>query len=115
MSPRGDPEDDDGPPVDTGIRSMDLGSSFPEGSYRPVPIVWLAGAWLLLNVAGVFVYLLLSGYPPIVRVVAIGLLALVIGGWTFDRGMKHAGAGWKLFTAAVLLANWAFVALIAFA
>lgn len=102
-------------PEEFGVRSSAIGSFVPEGTYRPVPIVWLAGAGFLQIFALIFLFVLLFGRPPFYTLAATGLISFSIGRWTFRRGMAQAGRGWRVFTVAVLVLNWAIVSFGAFA
>ena len=109
-----DEQKDYGPP-EYGVRSSNIGSFIPEGTYRPVPIVWLAGAGFLQIPALMILFLVFSASPPIFTVLSAGLVSLAIGRWTFRRGMAQASSGWRIFTMVVLGANWALVSFGAFA
>jgi hypothetical protein len=109
------PDDDCGRPVDTGIRSSPLGSFMPEGTYRPIPIVWLVSAWVVHNIAMWLLVALLTGKHPFF-VVATTVMA---SGWVLNRtyaaGMKRAGLGWKIALVLALLLNWALAVVTALA
>ena len=85
----------------------------PDTAYRPIPIVWFTGALLaqLLTLFALSVVLVSqSGW------IYIGLCSLAtgaIGKWTWDRGMKTAGMGWKTATAIMLAVQLAFACLAA--
>lgn len=83
----------------------------PDASYRPVPIAWFAAALLVQAVvlAGLFVVLIdVSGWLT----VGLGALATgVLGMWTWDRGMRDAGIGWRVATIVVLAVQLGFVCL----
>lgn len=115
MTDRDIPQDGLDAVVDNGIRSSDLGSFLPEGTYRPVPIVWLMAAFLLQVFGLIFLFALLSGKPPAFLAATGALVSFGIGYWTFGRGMAEAATGWKILTVLVLLLNWLFVGLPAFA
>jgi len=84
----------------------------PDSSYRPIPIVWFTGA-LLLQLIGIYaVFLVLLNKHGLFTIGAAALLTGLIGRWTWERGMKHAGTGWKIATIAMLvgqllLVSWA--------
>lgn len=86
-------------------------SIIPDAAYRPIPIAWFAAAFLvqMLVLFAIFVVLIgLSGW------LTIGLSALATGAlgmWTWDRGMKNAGIGWKVATIVMLAVQLAFVCL----
>ncbi|MBY6013640.1 hypothetical protein KUV75_01815 [Qipengyuania gaetbuli] len=73
--------------------------------YRPIPIVWFAGALLLQVITQpvvVFLGLGLLGLSPLV-VLALALLATgLIWHHTWERGMSIASGVWKAATFAML-------------
>lgn len=83
----------------------------PDASYRPVPIAWFAAALLVQAVVlvGLFMVLIdVSGWLT----VGLGALATgVLGMWTWDRGMRDAGIGWRVATIVVLAVQLGFVCL----
>lgn len=81
----------------------------PDTSYRPIPIVWFTGAFLIHLVAAMAVLIALGRFGPWVTVPAAALAAGVIGAWTWERGMRSAATGWKIATVLVLLFNLVFV------
>lgn len=99
---------DYGPP-EYGVRSSDIGSFLPEGTYRAVPIVWFAAAWFLQSIVLLTVFFVLLEKHPVFTVLAAGLISYGIGVWTFRRGMAQAGRGWQIFTAIALAFNWVVV------
>ncbi|WP_336981034.1 hypothetical protein [Altererythrobacter fulvus] len=109
-----DDEVDYGPP-EFGVRSSDIGSFLPEGTYRPIPIVWFASAWFLQSIVLLVVFSSLLNTHPAINIIACGLLTYAIGRWTFRRGMAGAGKGWRIFTALALGFNWVVVSVAALA
>lgn len=101
-------EEDYGPP-EYGVRSSDIGSFLPEGTYRPVPIVWFAAAWFLQSIVLLVVFFSLLNNHPAINIIACGLVTIAIGRWTFRRGMADAGSGWRLLTILALAFNWVVV------
>ena len=83
----------------------------PDTAYRPIPIVWFAGAFLLQMVALFVIFLLLAGYHGAFTVAAAGLITGTIGAWTWARGMRNAGAGWQVATIIVLALQFGLVCL----
>lgn len=85
----------------------------PDTAYRPIPIVWFTGAFLIhLCVAGAILLII----PASLAVVTIGLAAfaaLGIAKWTWARGMRAAGKGWQIATILMLLFNLLFVVAVA--
>lgn len=106
-----DDDDDYGPPVEFGVRSSDLGSFIPEGSYRPVPIVWLTAAWVVHSLALIVLFFLLFEKPAIYTLLTTAIVTFWVTRWTFGRGMAEAGNGWKVATVVLLAINWLFVAM----
>lgn len=96
-----------------GVRSSNIGSFVPEGTYRPVPIVWFAAAWIVDSFSIGFLFLLLINKPAILTWLTTLLVSFVVARWTFNRGMHHAGSGWKIATVAALAINWGLIALTA--
>ncbi|MDJ0977700.1 MAG: hypothetical protein QNI87_04120 [Erythrobacter sp.] len=83
----------------------------PDTSYRPIPIVWFTGAFLLhlMAVLAILTALGLTGLvTPWLAVPAAAIAAGAIGAWTWERGMRDAGAGWKVSTALFLAFNTLF-------
>lgn len=80
----------------------------PDTSYRPIPIVWFTGAFLLHLVVVFAIVILLNGLGPWFVVGAAALAAGAIGAWTWERGMKGAGTGWKVATVLFLGLNTLF-------
>lgn len=107
-------DDVDYGPAEYGTRSSDLGSFIPEGSYRPVPIVWFAGACFLQIPGLIILFVMLANKAPIFTWLTTAILSWAIGRWTFGRGMAQASTGWKAFTVAVLALNWLLVCLAGF-
>ena len=106
------PEDGDyGSPIDNGVEYSDIGSFMPVGSYRPIPIVWMAALVFLLPIGLGFMAAIFSGKPAIVRLAAAALVTGALWYWTYERGMKAASFGWKLASALVALGMWGLVAL----
>ena len=81
----------------------------PDTSYRPIPIVWFTGAFLIHLMAALGILIALGGFGPWLTVPAAAMAAGLIGAWTWERGMRSAGAGWKIATVAILLFNTLFV------
>jgi len=81
----------------------------PDTAYRPIPIVWFTGAFVIQMVVVFAIFVVfLSQHGSI----TIGLSALAtgtIGAWTWDRGMKDAGVGWRVATLLVLIATFLLV------
>lgn len=73
----------------------------PDSSYRPVPIVWFTGAMLLEFLAVWLVTLVLWSQAGLLVMAMAALVTIVVGRWTWRRGMAGAGAGWKAATLAM--------------
>lgn len=81
----------------------------PDTAYRPIPIVWFTGAFVIQMVVVFAIFVL---FLSLHGAITIGLSAMatgVIGAWTWDRGMKHAGAGWQVATLFILTATFLLV------
>ena len=81
----------------------------PDAKYRPIPIAWFAAAFLLQMVVLVVIFWVLIGESGWITMVLSSLATGALGKWTWDRGMKDAGTGWKIATALMLLFQLAFV------
>ncbi len=86
----------------------------PDTSYRPVPIVWFTGAFMLHLIAVHAIMLVIWPLGPLAVVCISALSAGAIGKWTWERGMEIAGVGWKFATIAMLCLNLLYVAAVAF-
>lgn len=83
----------------------------PDASYRPVPIAWFAGAFLLQMIVLFVLFLVLIAQPGWMTIVLSILASGAIGIWTWDRGMRSAGVGWQVATMVMLAVQLAFVCL----
>ncbi|MEP3051777.1 MAG: hypothetical protein ABJP48_02185 [Erythrobacter sp.] len=81
----------------------------PDAAYRPIPIAWFAGAFLVQMVALFAVFIALSAFNGWFTIALSGLITGAIGMWTWDRGMQDANRGWKIATIIVLLIQLLFV------
>ncbi len=82
----------------------------PDASYRPIPIAWFAGAFLLQMVALFAIFVALFRFEGWITIALSGLVTGVIAKWTWDRGMSKAGSAWKFATGTVLLLQLLLVA-----
>jgi hypothetical protein len=96
-----------------GVRSSNIGSFVPEGTYRPVPIVWFAAAWIVHSFSIGFLFLLLINKAAIFTWLTTLLISFAVARWTFNRGMRDSGLGWRIATIAALACNWGLIALTA--
>lgn len=81
----------------------------PDASYRPIPIAWFAGAFLLQMVVLFAIFMLFISQHGAITIALAGLITGAIGAWTWERGMKTAPAGWRIATIAVLAVQFLFV------
>ncbi len=81
----------------------------PDAAYRPIPIAWFAAAFLIQMVTLLCLFVILSGQPGWVTISLSTLVTVVLARWTWDRGMREAGTGWQIATAAVLAIQLALV------
>ncbi len=86
----------------------------PDTSYRAIPIVWFTGAFILHLIAVHAIMLVFSSLGALAVVCISALAAGAVGKWTWDRGMKIAGAGWRIATVVILSLNLLYVAAVAF-
>ncbi len=108
-----DPNAQDDVETDNGIRSSDLGSFIPEGTYRPIPIVWFTAAYLIHSLSLVILFLGLSNQAPWFTWLTTLIISIAVARWTFQRGMNNASKGWQIATILALAVNWSLVALAA--
>ena len=74
-------------------------------AYRPIPIVWFAGAMILQVTAQpaiVFLALTMLGLPAIITFAIAVLASFAIGFITWKRGMAWAAMGWRISTLTML-------------
>lgn len=83
----------------------------PDAAYRPVPIAWFAAAFLLQMAMLTFLFIVLLAKPAWITIVLAAMTTGVLGAWTWERGMKHAGAGWRIATVVTLALQLGFVCL----
>ena len=83
----------------------------PDTAYRPIPIVWFAGALILQWVVLTGIFFLLIGQAGWMTVFTAALATGMIGKWTWDRGMATASSSWRLATVAILAVNLMLVLL----
>jgi hypothetical protein len=83
----------------------------PDASYRPIPIAWFAAAFLLQMIVLFALFVILIVQPGWVTIMLSILATGAIGLWTWNRGMKNAGAGWRIATIVMLAAQLALVCL----
>ena len=74
----------------------------PDSTYRPVPIVWFTGAMFVTMFALGLLALLFVSISGWLTLVLATLATVVIGDWTWRRGMSTARAGWKAATVLML-------------
>ena len=75
----------------------------PDGSYRPVPIVWFTGALFAQIFLTGFLFLVLVGKSGGLTIAITAMSTAAIGAWTWQRGMGNAGIGWRVATVLMLL------------
>lgn len=83
-------------------------------AYRPIPIVWFAGALILQVIAQpaiVFVARNMLGLPAIITFAIAVLATCGIGFATWRRGMARAAKGWRIATLTMLAFFLIFTAL----
>lgn len=86
----------------------------PDGAYRPVPIVWFAGALFLQIIVQSLVTALVMGIfggPAAVSFVCSAIATALVWRNCWSRGMASAGQVWQVLTGAMLLSTLGLVAL----
>jgi hypothetical protein len=83
----------------------------PDTAYRPIPIVWFTGALVVQMVALFAIFFLLLDRNGAITIALCALVTGAIGAWTWDRGMKTAGRGWKAATGTALVSGLLLVIL----
>ena len=81
----------------------------PDAKYRPIPIAWFAAAFLLQMVVLVVIFWVLIDESGWITMGLASLATGALGKWTWERGMKDAGTGWKIATVMMLLLQLTFV------
>ena len=87
-------------------------------AYRPIPIVWFAGALILQIVAMPAVFLVCAmwlGFPPLVTVAVALLVSGLIWHLAMERGLRGASLAWRFVTGAMLAFFFGITALTALA
>lgn len=98
---------------DSGIHASSLGNFLPEVAYRPVPIAWFLAAWVVHSFSLAALALILSGKAAFFTLSTTFLITIAVVRWTFARGMREAGTGWRAATIIALALNWLWVAMLA--
>ncbi|RNJ62980.1 MAG: hypothetical protein EDM03_00590 [Porphyrobacter sp. IPPAS B-1204] len=113
-SPYPDPREED---IMAGERRLSRPDSalpdwhIPDAAYRPIPIAWFAGAFLLQMIVLFGLFIMLAGNSGWITIALCTLATLGLAGWTWERGMKDAGPAWQIATGLMMAAQWAFVCL----
>lgn len=82
-----------------------------DAAYRPIPIAWFAAAIIVQTVLISAIFFLLiekSGWLTIGLAAGASLLILL---WSWERGLKSAGPGWKIATIVVMVLQFVLVSL----
>ena len=112
-----EPQEDDDGDVMAGDRRISRPDSalpdwhIPDASYRPIPIAWFAGAFLLQMVVLFAIFMMLISKNGAFTIGLSALATGAIGKWTWERGMKNASNGWKIATIVMLTVQLAFIML----
>ena len=83
----------------------------PDAAYRPIPIAWFAAAFLLQMTVLFAIFVMLIEQSGWVTIALSALATGALGKWTWERGMKDAGTGWRVATALMLAVQLTFVCL----
>lgn len=110
-----EPQEDENGDVMAGDRRLSRPDSslpdwqIPDGHYRPIPIVWFAGALLIQVVVLPVIFMLLLSKHGLFTVVIAAAVTGATGLWTWRRGMQHASFGWRVSTILMLVTVLALV------
>ncbi len=85
----------------------------PDAAYRPVPIVWFFSAWLAQTFGMMLVFAVFARFGPLAVAGACLVLTGLVTMWTWNRGMKDAGTGWKIASVVMLGGQLVFAAMLA--
>ncbi len=83
----------------------------PDAKYRPIPIAWFAAAFLLQLAILWLVFMILSAQNGWLTIVISALITGALAKWTWDRGMRDAGAGWQVATIVMMTVQLGFICL----
>jgi hypothetical protein len=83
----------------------------PDAAYRPIPIAWFAGAFLMQMILLCILFVALIGMSGWITIAVCALATGALGRWTWDRGMRDAGPGWQIATIIMLAVQLGFVCL----
>lgn len=81
----------------------------PDTSYRPIPIVWFTGAFVIQMIAVFAIFMALIEQHGAFTIALSAIVTGVLAAWTWDRGMKQAATGWQLATLLALSATFLLV------
>ncbi len=76
-----------------------------DAAYRPIPIVWFAGAMMAQVIAQPIAFLVTGSlnFPAWLMIATAALVSVLIGKWAWKRGIGGAGMGWKIVTICMLV------------
>ena len=60
----------------------------PDASYRPIPIAWFAGAFMMQMVILFALFMLLLGTSGWITIALSAFATGMLGMWTWERGMR---------------------------
>ena len=83
----------------------------PDTAYRPIPIAWFAGAFLMQMILLFILFVTLIGLSGWITIAVSALASGALGMWTWDRGMRDAGLGWQVATIVMLSVQLGFICL----
>lgn len=99
-----EPQEDENGDVMAGDRRLSRPDSalpdwhIPDATYRPVPIVWFAGALLFQIIALTVLFFTLHSKDGMFTIAGSVIASIGILVWTWNRGMASASHAWKITT-----------------
>ncbi|MEM7664510.1 MAG: hypothetical protein AAF250_01515 [Pseudomonadota bacterium] len=78
----------------------------PDTAYRPIPIVWFTGAFVIQMVVLFGLFVLLLRLHGAITIALSALVSGVIVAWSWDRGLKDAARGWQIATIIVMVVQF---------
>lgn len=97
-----------------GITTAVPGTWMPEAAYRPVPIVWFGGAFVLQSIQLIVFTIMFATKQPIYTAGTTLIATLAIAFWTWNRGIRGSTPVWQAATFGMLGFFWFWAAASAF-
>lgn len=81
----------------------------PDTAYRPIPIVWFTGAFVIQMVVLFVLFVVLLNLHGAITIALSALVTGLIVAWSWDRGLKDAARGWQIATIAVMAVQFLLI------